>query len=485
MIEALYLHIPYCKQKCAYCSFYSTVPRQGIAVTDDGNDKLVNSFNSPNTPNSPNTSEHSLDTTTCADVQLYVDNLRSRIEELGKAGLLSHVETLYIGGGTPSLLSADQIAALLKSVQKSRGATQQGQLREITVEANPESLTSEFLDACKEQGVTRISLGVQSLYDAELAAVDRLARVEDNVRALDLLKNSAFSVSVDVMLGLPGQTRASLEQTIQTLLAYERVGHVSVYPLSLEPNTRLHERVEKGSVQLPSEDEQAALMEHAHELLTANGFHHYEVANYAKPGFEAQHNRAYWTGREYLGLGPSASSMVECPTYEQLSKRTPELPAASNFPAKVARIRFTESAKNTQLRDSPATQGQVTQAQAAQAPANQAQAIQAPASNLSYELEGLTYEQSVAEDLMLASRLANGLNEAIIARAQDALGAKKVTSVLHALCDQGLLHRPQCPKGRSAGGLFAPTHKGWLLGNVMFSRLWDLAPTTKTFTLSP
>lgn len=475
MIEALYLHIPYCKQKCAYCSFYSTVPTQGRAVTDDGNDKLISSFNSPNTPNVPNTLKHSLNTATCTDVQSYVENLSSRIRKLGKAGLLAHVETLYIGGGTPSLLSAKQIASLLKSVHEGRDAAQQGQLREITVEANPESLTAEFLDACKEWGVTRISLGVQSLHDAELAAVDRLARVEDNVRALDLLKNSAFSVSVDVMLGLPGQTSASLEQTIQTLLAYERVGHVSVYPLSVEPNTRLHEHVEKGSVRLPSEDEQAVLMEHAHELLTANGFHHYEVANYAKPGFEAQHNRAYWTGREYLGLGPSASSMVERPTYEQLSKRTPELPAASNFPAEVARIRFTESAKNTQLRDSPATQGQVTQAQAAQAPAR----------NLSYELEGLTYEQSVAEDLMLASRLANGLNEAIIARAQDALGVKKVTSVLHALCDQGLLHRPQCPKGRSAGGLFAPTHKGWLLGNVMFSRLWDLAPTTKTFTLSP
>lgn len=446
MIEALYLHIPYCKQKCAYCSFYSK--------------------------------------TTCADVQSYVDNLCSRIDELGKAGLLTHVKTLYIGGGTPSLLSPNQIVVLLKSVQEGCDATQQGKLREITIEANPESLTSDFLDACKEQGVTRISLGIQSMDDVELAAVERVARVKDNVRALDLLNNSAFSVSVDVILGLPGQTIASLEQTIQTLLACERVGHVSVYPLSVEPKTRLYERLEKGSMQLPSEDEQASRMEHAHELLTANGFHHYEVANYAKPGFEAKHNRAYWAGREYLGLGPSASSMVRRPTYEQLSKRIPELPAASNFPEDVARIRFMETAKNIRLQDNPATQTPATQVSANQAPATQTPATQALASNLSYELEGLTYEQSVAEDLMLASRLASGLNEAIIDRAQDALGAKKVVSVLHALCDQGFLQHPHSLKGCSAGVTYAPTNKGWLLGNVMFSRLWDLTPTTKTFTLS-
>ncbi len=478
MIEALYLHIPYCKQKCAYCSFYSMVPGLDRALTDYDNNKLINPSNTSSTP------EHSLDTTTCRDVQSYVDNLCSRIDELGKAGLLAHVRTLYIGGGTPSLLNANQIAGLLKSVQEGRGAAQQGQLREITVEANPESLTLDFLDACKEQGVTRISLGIQSMYDVELAAVERLACAKDNVRALDLLKNSAFSVSVDVMLGLPTQTSTSLEQTILTLLACKRVGHVSVYPLSVESNTRLHVRLEKGSVQLPSEDKQAALMEHTHQLLTTNGFHHYEVANYARPGLEAQHNRAYWTGREYLGLGPSASSMVARPTYEQLSKRIRELPAASSFPEDMARIRFTETGKNTQLRDESTSNALLAQAPATQAPATQAPANQAPGRNLSYELEGLTYEQSVAEDLMLASRLASGLNGTIVARAQDALGAKKVNSALHALCDQGLLQRPQSLKGRSAGGVFAPTTKGWLLGNVMFSRLWDLTPTTKTFTLS-
>lgn len=446
MIEALYLHIPYCKQKCAYCSFYSK--------------------------------------TTCADVQSYVDGLSSRIRELGEAGLLSHVETLYIGGGTPSLLSANQIADVLKSVQESRETTQQGQLREITVEANPESLTSEFLGACRKEGVTRISLGIQSMHDAELAAVERLARVKDNVRALDLLKNSTFSVSVDVMLGLPAQTSASLEQTIQTLLVCKEVGHVSVYPLSVEPNTRLYERLEKGSVQLPSEDEQATLMEHVHELLTANGFHHYEVANFAKPGFEAQHNRAYWIGREYLGLGPSASSMVGRLTYEQLSKCISKLPAASRFPEDIARIRFTETVENTQLRDNQASQAPATQAPTIQTQTNQVPATQAPTSNLSYELEGLTYKQSVAEDLMLASRLSSGLDEAIIARAQDALGTKNVTSALHTLCDQGLLLRPQSMNDRRTEGIFAPTNKGWLLGNVMFSRLWDLSPTTKTFTLS-
>lgn len=480
MIEALYLHIPYCKQRCTYCGFYSKASQETNNLSDGIDTKLSKKLR-----NGP---EH---LSRFEEIRLYVDELCGRIKALGEAGLLTNLKTLYIGGGTPSLLSPRQIKSILLNVHaamipaqktlraqavfcaretqiapetldvqtpnvpQKRENPPQKQLHEITVEVNPESLTSDFLDACREQNVTRISLGIQSMDDAELAAVERCASVRNNEHALTMLQNYPFAVSADVIAGLPGQTTFSFEKTVRMILAYDRVNHVSVYPLSVEKGTLLYKRCQEGTAQIPNEDAQVSLLERADRLLQERGFYHYEVANYARPGFEAEHNTAYWTGKEYLGLGPSASSMVSRRTYAKLQKVLSGLPCLNDLPKELARLRIMECVCQE-----------------------------------SYELEGLTYEQSAAEDLMLASRLQSGLDDAVISHAEVALGKEKVTATLRSLCEQGFLQTEQVSDFSARNTLSArapiiPTPKGWLLGNVMFSRLWDLAPTTRTFALVP
>lgn len=269
--RALYLHMPFCVSRCGYCDFYTeAVP--------------------------------------CDDPRLgaYVDALAADVARTAELGRLSSVETVYLGGGTPSFFGPILLDKLLGVLDR---AVDVSSLTEFTVEGNPDSLSRQVLDVLVGHGVNRISIGVQSLDDEVLS---RLGRVHDAGQALQAIERACASidnVSVDVICGVPGQSLDSLLVTVLQLVD-AGVSHVSVYPLMIERGTPLEEAVECGDFEDVDDDVQAEHMECVADVLAEAGFVRYEVASYARPGFESRHNMMYWTGASYLGLGDGAASML-------------------------------------------------------------------------------------------------------------------------------------------------------------------------------
>ncbi len=256
---SLYLHIPFCRRKCAYCAFHSA---PGDADSKDR----------------------------------YLAAMQQAIQAAGGREL----DTLYLGGGTPAMLGEERLQQLLERVFAHFYLAPDA---ECTVELNPESTTSSLLAMLKRAGINRISLGVQSLNDEELAVLGRLHDRAGALCALDRIVQAGFTnISVDVMFGLPGQRVGSFEQTLKTLLAYP-ITHLSAYSLQWEEGTPL------GNNPRPMEEEQEERLWHllCHKAKEA-GFEHYEISNFAKAGYRSRHNSAYWKGTDYLGLGPSAHS---------------------------------------------------------------------------------------------------------------------------------------------------------------------------------
>lgn len=266
IMSSLYVHIPYCARKCAYCDFYSVVSRRSDFV---------------------------------AFADAVVAEMESRSEELAEP-----VHTLYFGGGTPSLIPAGIFADMLSRLRVLLGSL--WQVEELTVEANPDDVTPQLAAAWLEAGVNRVSLGVQSMADAELAAVGRRHDSATVYRAREAL--SGFNnVSADLIFGLPQQTHESLDFSISRILDLEFT-HISAYSLMYEPGTVLTRRRDRGEIEPVPEDTAVDMFMLMRERLTGAGYVHYEISNFARPGFESRHNMAYWTGVPYIGLGPSAHS---------------------------------------------------------------------------------------------------------------------------------------------------------------------------------
>lgn len=276
MIEALYIHVPFCVSRCGYCDFATS------ACVDD------------------------------ARMDAYVDALSLQMRRAAKAGLLGGVRTVYIGGGTPTHLGSRRLNSLAYMISLSINLEN---VVEFTCEANPESIEERMVADLFALGVDRFSLGVQSFDDSELEAFGRAhdARAVDD--ALAAIRTRTTDVSIDLICGGPGQTLDSWMDTLRRALAAD-VPHVSVYPLMLEEGTQLSMRVEAGEVAVPDEEAQADMMELARDVLEEAGLERYEVASYARSGHESRHNAAYWTGVEYLGLGAGASSMLAAETFE-------------------------------------------------------------------------------------------------------------------------------------------------------------------------
>ncbi len=259
---SLYLHTPFCRRKCAYCAFYS------MAAGEEEKERY----------------------------------LAAMIQAMDGAAKLEKrpLSTLYLGGGTPAMLGTERLEAMIGAVRKYFSLAPHA---ECTVELNPESTTPALLQTLKKSGINRISLGVQSLQDGELKTLGRLHDRQGALAALEAIFQAGFTnVSVDVMFGLPGQTRQSFEETLDTLLSYP-IPHLSAYSLQLEEGTPLGESAS------PMEEEQEEelwrlLCQKAKEA----GFCHYEISNFAKEGFASLHNSAYWKRTDYIGLGPSAHS---------------------------------------------------------------------------------------------------------------------------------------------------------------------------------
>ena len=260
----IYIHVPFCVSKCAYCDFYS------LRYTRE-------------------------------TVDAYVKKTVSEINRWGEA-LQSPADTLYFGGGTPSLLSAEQMIAIIDACK------QQFSLKnaEITLEANPAERLDSLFETIAPQGVNRVSLGLQSAVKEELSALSRRHTAEDLAKAVAAAKAAGImNLSLDIMLGIPGQTKESLKRTVDFALA-QNPTHISAYLLTLEPGTPLYNRRE--SLPIPDSDAAAELYLYACDLLGQAGFERYEISNFAKNGCVSRHNIKYWTGENYLGIGPAAHS---------------------------------------------------------------------------------------------------------------------------------------------------------------------------------
>lgn len=260
MNTGLYIHLPFCKQKCKYCDFASFA----------GQENLVESY----------------------------------LDALSKEAARSPVknfQTLYVGGGTPSLLSADQLAALCQVIVQNFGPI--AAFSESTLEANPESLTPQKIAVLREFGFNRLSLGLQSFNDAELKTIGRVHNAATFLKAYQTARQGGFTnINVDLIAGLPGQTLDSFLHSLAQVVSLSPE-HLSVYGLQVEENTPLFE-----SGFVCDQLLMRRMLEQTHWRLEQAGYHHYEISNFAKPGSEARHNTFYWHNGPYVGLGSSAAS---------------------------------------------------------------------------------------------------------------------------------------------------------------------------------
>lgn len=396
-IRALYLHVPFCARRCRYCDF-------STAATRHGDERMGE----------------------------YARSLSSLASEARELGVLGDLATAYVGGGTPTMLGSASLALLLDACGPG--------ISELTFEANPESLSDDILIRAREHGATRVSIGVQSFDDRELAGLGRIHDAGLARRRVAAAVASGLDVSVDLMCGIPYQTPASWRCSLETAVGLG-VGHVSCYPLMIEPGTPMERLCEDGRLPWPSDDTEASDMEAALDVLGQAGFARYEVASYAKPQRRCAHNIAYWTGAEYLGLGTSAASMLGRASYGTLRQRVASLPSPY------------EEAVRFRLSTLTDTDGII-----------RARSL----SELSFDVEQLSAREAVAEDLMLAARMTDGLAPSLVARAREVLGGSRVDACLSELVSRGLL-------AASEGSAPVPTHDGWLLGNELYGALWDLS----------
>ena len=266
----LYLHFPFCKKKCAYCDFTSYA---------NCGEALVFS---------------------------YLTALKREICFAGERFPKARIDTVYLGGGTPSLMSGKDIESLFRTLQASFPHYAP---EEVSVEVNPESASEDILSAFRDAGVNRVSMGVQSLLDDNLRSVGRVHDAATARAAAARIAKKFDNFSLDIIVGLPYDTPQIVRDEVREVGAL--APHVSVYELTLEDGTPLAASAEEGRVWLPDDDEIAEYMEIATDTLAGCGLERYEVSNFARRGFECHHNLGYWTREEYLGLGAGAHSLVK------------------------------------------------------------------------------------------------------------------------------------------------------------------------------
>ena len=265
----LYLHVPFCKDRCQYCAFAST--------------------------------------TDLSLVPLFIDRLLRDIAEWGRLLGRPPIDTLYLGGGTPSLLSKEQLTAIGSVV---RSAFDASNLLESTLEANPGTIDPTWLEAARRYGWDRISLGVQTLDDGLLNSLGRVHDAKQGLESVKMCLNAGFErVSVDLLLGAPGQCLLRVLDDADHLIG-AGAEHLSVYMLDLDKPCRMKAQIEAGALELPPDEDIANAYQTLHGHLSSNGFLAYEISNFSRPDRHSMHNVRYWQRRPYLGLGPSAASNI-------------------------------------------------------------------------------------------------------------------------------------------------------------------------------
>lgn len=264
-MAGIYIHVPFCQSRCAYCDFYSTtLLRHRSAYVD----------------------------TVCKELRLRLPELQGE-----------SINTIYFGGGTPSTLTPDELESILHCIGDTLDETM-----EITLEANPDDLTEEYVSALCTLPINRISMGIQTFHDATLRLIGRRHTANEAIEAVRRCQRMGFTnISIDLMYGLPGESiddwAYSLEQAISL-----HVPHISAYHLTYEEDTRLWRMREQGIVNPISEEQSIAAFELLRQRLIAAGYVHYEISNFSLPGCHSRHNSSYWQGIKYVGIGPGAHS---------------------------------------------------------------------------------------------------------------------------------------------------------------------------------
>ena len=285
-MAGIYIHIPFCKSKCAYCGFYS-LPSM----------KLKECF---------------LEALK-AEIVARKDYLKQRshcgLDPQSPSLLQSHhtppINTIYFGGGTPSLLSIKEISELLQLIKETYPVDENA---EITLEANPDTLSLDYLKGLRQLGVNRLSIGIQSFFDNDLKYLSRRHDSQHARQCIDWAKQAGFSnISIDLIYGLPTSNAEQWNRNLDLFFALD-LPHLSAYALTLEPNAILTKQIELGKVQPVNEEDALRDYEILCQRATENGYLHYEISNFCRRGMHSKHNASYWFGTPYLGFGPSAHS---------------------------------------------------------------------------------------------------------------------------------------------------------------------------------
>ena len=291
MVAGFYIHIPFCKKLCSYCDFY-------FSVSLANKDEMLTAL---------------------------VKEIAERKDYLGG----ETIRTLYFGGGTPTVYSPNELKQLVDAVKECYPC----QIEELTVEANPDDLTPEYLNELRAIGVNRLSIGIQSFVERDLVLMNRRHDARMALDVVPMAQAAGFdNISIDLIYGIPGQSEEEWIANLDTALSLN-VQHISSYHLSIEPKTVFGNQMKRGLFHPIDDEASERLYHHLEERLTRGGFEHYEVSNFAKPRFYSKHNTSYWTYAKYIGVGPSAHSFDGVSRQWNVANNTKYLKAvASSLP---------------------------------------------------------------------------------------------------------------------------------------------------------
>ena len=276
---SLYIHIPFCVKKCLYCDFLS--------------------FDTSNFKGNAATKRQEY-------VKALLNELAAWEEISDKYNKEIYLKTVFIGGGTPTCLEPQLLLKIAQAIKKYTDKN-----TEFTIEANPGTITDSHIEVFKKAGINRVSLGLQSAQDNELEKLGRIHTSGEFLDSYKKLKEAGFNnINIDIMAGIPEQTLKSYKDTLEKVLALNPQ-HISVYSLIIEPGTEFYRMQEQGKLNIADEDTDRDMYRMAKEMLGKHGYNRYEISNYSKKGMECRHNITYWTGGNYLGTGPGASSYID------------------------------------------------------------------------------------------------------------------------------------------------------------------------------
>ena len=265
-MAGIYIHIPFCKQACHYCDFH-------FSTSMKRKEEIVLAL--------------------IREIQLRKNEFHGEI-----------IETIYFGGGTPSVLTNAEILTLIEAVYQNFKVTENP---EITLEANPDDLSEERIIALSKTPINRLSIGIQSFFESDLKLMNRAHNSDEAQKSLAIATKYFDNISVDLIYGIPGLTNEMWLENIETALSFG-IPHISSYALTVEPKTALHKLIQTGKITAPKDDVAQEHFDILVKTLTEKGFIHYELSNFGKPDYFSQNNSSYWLGKKYLGIGPSAHS---------------------------------------------------------------------------------------------------------------------------------------------------------------------------------